>query len=514
MDREKRWSTSNSYCGESRDKDGRLHFKGSYYLDGVTFCFTATEQANGKNILRGQVNVFSQKKGCLMRNSKRKGEEPKVISQSIYPSPPFGTDKGIWCDYVMASVEKAAQSLLEKYRHLIKRDSELSVMPDSITPQLALILWCDSFMRQKHENASQKSREDYYRGMSRFFRILPNKPMAECQEREITRAIEEAHPNKQTIKLSKDFWGFCIDAHKCTGTNPFPVEAKKRKSAAAKQAEADRLDILDNEMQDAVYRRALDEPTGANCGIALMLWGGVDAKTACSLLWKDLVVLNDGTVILKLIIEDYAGATHDYRRVLFPQGEAVIKERRKDLMRKYGKTKISKMPVVSIASDPVKAMKTDDLKQYGKTFLKKVGIERRAIGYAKHENVDIAAKVFVNTYAHNLVHRCGLMEDSGLYLFLCGRSLAGNVTADHYRSFTDADGIELQRSVLRRMTPERPIKLDKTVDLSDPEFDSYFFAAPTTQDFLSLCITLQGINEGDKVSIISRYGGDIHIEAN
>lgn len=513
MDREKRWSVSKSYCEESRDEDGRLHYKGSYYLDGVAFCFTANEQVNGKNILRGKVSVFSQQKGCLMRNRKSKGEEPKVLYKSIYPSPPFGTDKGIWRDYVMASVEKAAQSLLEKNRHQIKRDSELSVMPDSITPQLALILCRDSFLRQKHENASKKTCEDYYRAISRFFRYLPNKPMAEFQEREITRAIEETHPSKQTIKLAKDFWGYCIDAHKCNGKNPFPVEVRKRKSAAAKQAEADRIDLLDNEMQDAVYHKVLDEPTGANCGVALMLWGGVDAKTACSLLWKDLVVLEDGSVILNLIIEDYAGATHDYSRVLFPQGEAVIIKRQKVLINKYGKTKLAKMPVVSIASSPGKGMKPDDLKQYGKTLLKRIGVERRAIGYSKHESVNIAAKVFVNTYAHNLVHRCGLKEDSGLYLFLSGRSLAGNVTADHYRSFTDADGIELQRSVLRRMAPERPIKLDQTVDMSDPEYDSYIFAAPTTQDLLSLSITLEDINEGDTVSIISRYGGDMHIEA-
>lgn len=512
MNCEERWQVSESYCDETRDKDGRLHYKGSYHLDGVVFTFNVNEQAKGKHILRGQVSVFSQRKGHLMRDRKEKGEEPKVIMRNIYPSPPFGTDRTIWRVFVMGSVEKAAQSLLSEKRHQIKRDAELSITPDSVTPQLALIVWGDSFLRQRHENASQKSREDYYRVLSRFFRILPNKPMTEFRESEITKAIQETHPSRQAIKLAKDFWGYCIDTHQCSGKNPFPVETKKRKSAAAKQAEADRLDILDIEMQDAVYRRALDEPTGANCGVALMLWGGLDAKRACSLLWKDLVFSEDEGIILKLNFEDYAGATHNYSRTLFQQGEAIVKNRYHELANKYGKTRLCTMPIVSIASTPQKSMKPNDLKQYGKAMLKRIGIGQRIIGHSDTNSIEIAARIFENTYAHNLAYRCGLNEDTGLYLFLCGRSLAGNTTADHYRSFTDADGIEAQRSVQRRMAPEKAIKLERAADKSNPEFDSYFFAAPTTQDLINMKIIIKDLPEGEVVSIISRYGGDMHIE--
>ena len=315
----------------------------------------------------------------------------------------------------MASVEKAAQSLLEMYRHLIKRDSELSVTPETITPQMALILYGDAFLRDRHPNASEKSSQDYLRALSRFFRVLPNSPMAGFQEREIAKAIQEARPSRQTLKISKSFWAYCIDSRRCTGRNPFPEEGRQRKSAAARQAAADRLEVLDNEMQEAVYRRLLEEAGGASCGVALMLWGGVDARTACALLWKDLVFFEDGIVMVKLTIEDNAGATHDYSRVLSPQGAEVLAKRRKALVRLVGKTRLAKMPVVSVASDPGKLMKVDDLKQYGKALLKRIGVERRAIGYSERKSVDIAAKVLENTYAHNLIHRCGLREDEGLF---------------------------------------------------------------------------------------------------
>ena len=509
---EKNWMTGKSYCEVTSDDDGLLRFKGCYYLDGIAFSFSACEQKKGNHIIRGQVSVYSQSQGKLMRSrTKKDNGEPIMIQKNIYPSPPLGTDKSMWKYTVMMFVEKAAQSLLEKNRSLIKHDSELSVTPDSVSPQLALSLYGDEYMRCKHRNASNESREDYARLLSKAIRALPNEPMRKIKPDDVNRAIKERKLSKQAQRLTKEFWNYCIDSGRCNGTNPFPGETKRRKTAMAKQAEADRLDVLDDEMQSTVYQKVSIEPGGAACGIALMLWGGFDEKTACGFTWGDLRFEEDRTVVL-YFREDNAGATHNYNRNLFPQGSEILQKRYEFLSKRYTAKKLKKMPIVSLNSTAEKTMRPDDLNKYGKALLQRLGIGVPQSGAAKSSTNSTAARIFVNTYIHNLSN-CGLSEDEGLFRFLCGSSLAGNTTADHYRSFTDPDGLENQYSYLRRLAPEEPIILDNAIDKSDPDYDVYRFSAPTTQDLFCLQMELDGVETGQTVSLFSRYGGDIRVEA-
>ena len=371
---EKNWMTGKSYCEVTSDDDGRLHFEGSYYLDGIAFSFSACEQREGNHIIRGKVSVYSQSQGKLMRSrTKKDNGDPIMIQKSIYPSPPLGTDKSMWKYTVMMFVEKAAQSLLEKNRSLIKHDSELSVTPDSVSPQLALSLYGDEYMRCKHRNASNESKEDYARLLSKAIRALPNEPMRKIKPDDVNRAIKERKLSKQAQRLTKEFWNYCIDSGRCNGTNPFPGETKRRKTAMAKQAEADRLDVLDDEMQKVVYQKVSIEPGGAACGIALMLWGGFDEKTAYGLTWGDLRFEEDRTIVL-YFREDNAGATHNYNRNLFPQGSEILQKRYEFLSKRYTAKKLKKMPIVSLNSTAERAMRPDDLNKFGKALLQRLGL--------------------------------------------------------------------------------------------------------------------------------------------
>ena len=157
-------------------------------------------------------------------------------------------------------------------------------------------------------------------------------------------------------------------------------------------------------------------------------------------------------------------------------------------------------------------MRPDDLNKYGKALLQHLGIGVPKAGAAKKTTNSMAARIFVNTYIHNLSN-CGLREDEGLFRFLCGSSLAENTTADHYRSFTDPDGLDNQYSYLRRLAPEEPIILDNAIDKSDPHYDVYRFSAPTTRDLFCLQMEMDGVETGQTVSLFSRYGGDMRVKA-
>lgn len=230
------------------------------------------------------------------------------------------------------------------------------------------------------------------------------------------------------------------------------------------------------------------------------------------ILWSDLAPFDHDFIRAADYHPDNAGATHDYGRLLMPQGSEIVLKRRAELSAKYGKTSMKKMPVVSLATNPEKAMRPDDLSKYVAGVLQRLVIQ----GAIRSQSWDLsgtgAVSICRKTYEFNLTHACYLRDDSGLARFLSGKSLAGNVTADHYRSFTDADALELQKSVFRRMAPEKPIELEQEVDTSHPDYDVYRYAAPTTRDLISLSLELDGMAPDDVVSLLSRYGGDIHVE--
>ena len=64
-----------------------------------------------------------------------------------------------------------------------------------------------------------------------------------------------------------------------------------------------------------------------------------------------------------------------------------------------------------------------------------------------------------NTYRKFLVTRCGLDPKSqgGTIKFLCGLSLAGDVTSANYTSFTSPEAQERLYTILKVLQPEKPI---------------------------------------------------------
>lgn len=157
-------------------------------------------------------------------------------------------------------------------------------------------------------------------------------------------------------------------------------------------------------------------------------------------------------------------------------------------------------------------MRPDDLSKYTASKLQRLALSGPFGVQAWNLTGAGAVALCLRTYEHNVTHGCNLREDSGMQRFLSAKSLTGNVTADHYRSFTDPDAVELQCSYFRRMAPEEPIELSEAVDTSHPGYDVYRYAAPTTRDLVSLSLEVDGLSLDDMVSILSRYGGDVHIE--
>ncbi len=62
----------------------------------------------------------------------------------------------------------------------------------------------------------------------------------------------------------------------------------------------------------------------------------------------------------------------------------------------------------------------------------------------------VGVRLLLAHYKHRITYLAGLDSDNGAVRFLLGLSLSGNVTADHYRSFTSPEGQEFLLNILSR----------------------------------------------------------------
>ena len=487
---------------ESTINDGRLFFNGFYALDGVKFAFRCNETGSGDHPLRGKLRIISRETGFTLMTL---GDPPKKIECSIYPSPRDLHDRSNWLDAVEERVAEAALTLLGKHLTEIKRDAELTVTPETVTPQMAVLLYADKFFRDCHRKASDKLLDDHRSTLRSVFSRFDNKPMSTFSRKDGKAVMDAIQLNANKARLIWSFWDYCLVSGLCTGTNPISKPLPKRQSAAAAQAKADRLDILDLATQAALYLLLLAKPDARACGVALMLWGGFSAAEACKFRWRDLLMLSKDFVAVKHHKSQNAGATHNYTRVLFIQAARILFLRYRKLMETYTHNQILDLPIVSPVHDAKRVLKPNLLNQYGRELLTQCGVDQQILRASEEWHQAVAARIFINTYASNLIHSCGLDPNSGLYRFMCGKPLTGIVTQDHYNSFSYDGGLETQYAAVRRMAPEEIIE-SVPVDTSHDGYDIYTLTPETTRDHLGFSVAIPGLHDGDFVGIVNEYG--------
>ena len=249
--------------------------------------------------------------------------------------------------------------------------------------------------------------------------------------------------SKATRELMHHFWQFCLDNRYCVGNDPFPPETVKQKSPEKLLAKALRPVRLSPEEEDKLYGIVINTPSGPDCGIALQLWGGYAATLACEFCWGDIVWSEDKDYVrIRYYRPDLAGATHDDTCPLFVCGARVLQARRDQLLDTYTQDQINAMPIVSTVRDPYKPLGADALTQHATMLLRQIGIGNDSLA-ALHQ-IDptsaVSKRLLLNTYAYAVTTRCVLHNEPGTAQYLLHLSLAGNVSDDHYTSFSTEEG--------------------------------------------------------------------------
>lgn len=465
------------YTRSSKVRDGKeiAVCSGRYILNEIEMVFSATEQLSGKYALRGTISAISPQDGLVLQVS---GREKNARLEHLVQSGKYHDreesiahrDKALNVSYPVyghglsdaeakAAVENAAIKLFAKHAPLLQQVLRQSSRPDSIMPNVAFSAYADDFLSSQFSDASVKSRANYRSQLAKLLRKLPNSPMSKVKPSEVGACIKHLNYSKSETRRAYLFWQFLLDHGYCTGSNPVPSNTKRRESAETRQEKSKRPDCLDLPQQDALYKAlTAGEVSGADCGVALMAWGGIDIKRG--LTWQSVHFHSDDPTLAVIDIHqpDLAGATHDYTRPVAPFCALILMKRYQALQEKYTAEELMEAPVVSTKKNAQKALSNEAFLGEATRLLRAIAPDTIA-GKKKNGGTAAAKRVLQNTYINNVYTRLGFNDDVGTKAFLCEERIK-DVTSDNYTKFNDLDGVARIHAAEMILSP--PETIDNT----------------------------------------------------
>lgn len=336
---------------------------------------------------------------------------------------------------------------------------------DQIDLQTAVGIYGEQFLhdyQRKNSKIKKETLEQYGRFLKRICTTFPAiKPMCEITEQMARKATKEF--SNQAVKVLVLFWNYCLDRGHCTGFCPVEAKSnrKKRKTAASLQRRAQIPSVIPEAVDERLYQTLLLNASedGLSCATALQRYGGFSPNDLSHMAWGDILFNpNDPDYVrVRHILAENAGATHDYTRPIMVQGARILRARHNKLLESFEAEQLKKLPVVSKAGNPRKAATADDIVRHDRQQLRFAGLDDLFYEVLKEPKMAVSRKLLHNSYENDLYHKCGLHSGSADALFLCSKSLRGDVTADHYTSMTDRHGQERLYARLKLAGPAEPI---------------------------------------------------------
>lgn len=149
-----------------------------------------------------------------------------------------------------------------------------------------------------------------------------------------------------------------------------------------------------------------------------------------------------------------AGATHDYKRPGTPICARELNRRAEFFRAQWGI--LAGHYVLEDLTG--KRLESKVLTAFCREELLRCGMAPSVLAPDRTEPHGIGVRLLLSNYKNFISYCSGFQQDSGVINFLQGYSLAGNVTADNYRSFTSPEAQDFLLDVLSRdKTFESPL---------------------------------------------------------
>ena len=444
------WEDPSSYLLPKTDNSGR--YSGSVMLHEMEFRFSLNRHAAGRTLYRGTISAISPADGRVLKHESKDGGVSSVRPVSAELHSNSGTIAAI-----QDAVSNAALRLYSMYTATIFRSQHGAVRPETITPGLAAYLYGRRYIDITHNIKRQERKEMLFNRLLKSYSLMPSTPMSEYSMAMMSAFLKQNSIGESTQRELSRFWAYCIDKGYCVGASPFRRLKDRKMSAQSRRDRAIRSSILSEQIQETLYNRIMERPDGAGCAIALQLWAGLAPKEIPSLCWRD-IVFDPGDpdyVRIRLYYPDTAGYTHIYTRPVFPQAARILYLLyRQAHLKNQSEEALQNAPVAPLQTDHSKPISADDIVKRSSTLLRDCGVSEETFANLKSPGTAVSRRLLKNTYRDNLTRKCGLQNDPYTVKFLCGESLSGDTSSDHYISFTDDDAARRLYTLMRVLAPE------------------------------------------------------------
>ena len=493
-------------------------------VDGIAARFHGSEQSKGEYRLRGEITLLSPADGlplkCIGEERKRR-EKRKKTNGGQRKTPTVAS-----ANILLRTTEEEAvrKHLVQLTRELIGENA-LAVqaafkdarIQKEQTLSLVVLRYSKIYLRSMPLKETTKRKKE---GMLRkAASVFGDTPLTQIDGRMIRRIQRgEEALNDRELHLISDFWSFCEKEYGGLPANPFEAEKTRKKTRdgekeAMKRGTSNYLPPdLERELDIRILEAAKAEPIGLS--LVLAKDAGQDAQDMTELKWKDIVFHADDPLFVQIKIEkDYAGWTHDYTRPVFFLAALALKHWYDQLRQKYSEERLSEQYILTGDDMPKKKAITDYIRQ----TLRHIGVDEGILRAAKGGERKQAAgvRLLLNTYEKKVALQLGLEEsDPSAILFLLGRSLGTDVTADHYRSFTSPEGQRKLYIAMRRWgSCVQPVQSNKVSMTEQRTENGYLlrFSPEDPEKRMDLELTLE-LRAGEELVLWGEYGLTGHVE--
>lgn len=469
-----------------RDKDGLLHVKGEWFYKGNKYTYSLNEQKRtGKPnmgkfyILRGRISLRSPSNGKVLqiKGPARRKIQNRLKADGRKPTiETFAAKADLYLDTTDENMIK--EKVMEKAKELAVKnattlaDENGDLYAGKLPIARAVQIYADAFLKQRKEKAhtSEETLRRSKRELEKLAGLLDKYTMDTVPKVALSATYKKlSEKRRETIfRLAEQFWEYCRDRGIYSGENPFTTflagnPSHKKRNIEAQQKKAQQKNSL-SEKEERCLNQMIAEADVDDIGATgvLLEKEGFTGSDVCKLSWDDVRFNQMGrektTAQIVIIKEFSAGVTHDYTkpvcsfsaRELFRRAEE-LKSRGIDLNGRR-----------ILESSSGKRMTSKELAAYCKEALLRCGVGPDALKPDPSSNNGAGSRLLQSHYHHRLRNN-GIKDGSGISEFLLGRSLAGNVTCDHYCSMTSPEAQEHLLNLLDRDKTLEPVLPDEAV---------------------------------------------------
>lgn len=231
---------------------------------------------------------------------------------------------------------------------------------------------------------------------------------------------------------------------------------------------------------------------------------GFTGSDVCNLSWDNVCFNQMGreetTAQIVITKEFSAGATHDYTKPVCSFSARELLRRAEELKSRGIDLKERRI----LESSSGKRMTSKELAAYCKEALLRCGIGPDTLKPDPSSSNGAGSRLLQSHYHHRLKNN-GVKDGSGISEFLLGRSLAGNVTYDHYCSMTSPEAQEHLLNILDRDKTLEPVLPDEAVVSTERSEDGKEIVTVRAKDpgrFTQATVTVR-LEPGQSIDVIS-----------